>query len=213
MVAKSSGGREVGRPRTFQDAAIFLATARTLGRLGGRRLTFEAVAREVGCTKQAQVRRFGSKRGLLRAYLEWDNGVVGERFRAVRQAHASPLAALRVCFTLPAEECPDEVIDAAGSGNVLVCFIEAGSDLELRAVVTGHVGVFETEIASLPAATRGVVRLPRRWVVERSFAWAARFRRLAQDDARLSETVIGLHVVAFSCLMLHRAMVVLHASP
>jgi len=25
------------------------------------------------------------------------------------------------------------------------------------------------------------VLLPRRWVVERSFAWAARFRRLARD--------------------------------
>src|SRR3712207_7329699 len=39
--------------------------------------------------------------------------------------------------------------------------------------------------------------LPRRWVIERSFAWAARFRRLARDYERLPQTVAGLHFVAF----------------
>jgi transposase len=42
-------------------------------------------------------------------------------------------------------------------------------------------------------------------VVERSFAWAARFRRLARDYERLPTTVAGLHFIAFACLMLHRA--------
>jgi hypothetical protein len=50
-------------------------------------------------------------------------------------------------------------------------------------------------------------------VVERSFAWAARFRRLAKDYKRLPETVVGLHFVAFACLMLHRAAGLLGASP
>jgi len=44
----------------------------------------------------------------------------------------------------------------------------------------------------------------RRWVVERSFAWLARFRRLAKDYERLPETVAGLHLVALSSLMLAR---------
>ena len=35
------------------------------------------------------------------------------------------------------------------------------------------------------------VLLPRRRIVERSFAWAARFRRLAQDYERLPGTVGG----------------------
>src|SRR4051812_26049813 len=35
-------------------------------------------------------------------------------------------------------------------------------------------------VVKLPAAKKGFVLLPRRWVVERSFAWAARFRRLAR---------------------------------
>lgn len=46
--------------------------------------------------------------------------------------------------------------------------------------------------------------LPRRWVMERSFAWMARFRRLARDYERLPETLAGLHLLAFVVLMLHR---------
>jgi transposase len=44
--------------------------------------------------------------------------------------------------------------------------------------------------------------LPKRWVVERDFAWAARFRRLARDYERLSTTLVGLYFVVFACLML-----------
>ncbi|HZH99128.1 MAG TPA: transposase, partial [Fimbriimonadaceae bacterium] len=42
----------------------------------------------------------------------------------------------------------------------------------------------------------------RRWVVERSFAWVARFRRLARDYERLPQTFAGLHWLAFITLML-----------
>jgi transposase len=58
-------------------------------------------------------------------------------------------------------------------------------------------------VVKLPEAKRGFVLLPRRWVVERSFAWAARFRRLARDYERLATTLAGLHFLAFACLMLH----------
>ena len=53
-------------------------------------------------------------------------------------------------------------------------------------------------------AKRGFALLPRRWVVERSIAWMARFRRLARDYERLPETFAGLHYIAFACLMLSR---------
>jgi len=46
---------------------------------------------------------------------------------------------------------------------------------------------------------RGFVLLPRRWVVERSFAWLARFRRLARDYERLPRTLEGLHLIVFAC--------------
>lgn len=44
----------------------------------------------------------------------------------------------------------------------------------------------------------------RRRVVERSFAWAARFRRLARDYERLAQTLAGFHYLVFACLMLHK---------
>jgi transposase len=68
------------------------------------------------------------------------------------------------------------------------------------------------EVVKLPAAKRGFVLLPRRWVVERSFAWAARFRRLARDSERLPATVAGLHFLAFACLLLHRLVLLLNES-
>ncbi len=61
------------------------------------------------------------------------------------------------------------------------------------------------EVVKRPEAKKGFVLLPRRWVVERSFGWMARFRRRARDYERLSETLEGLHSVAFSLLMLHKA--------
>jgi transposase len=48
------------------------------------------------------------------------------------------------------------------------------------------------------------VLLPRRWVVERSFAWMGRFRRLARDYERLTTTLAGWHWAAFVALLLHR---------
>jgi transposase len=65
------------------------------------------------------------------------------------------------------------------------------------------------EVVKLPEAKKGFVLLPRRWLVERSNAWAARFRRLARDDARLVETLAGLHFVAFAILMLKRFVALL----
>ena len=49
-----------------------------------------------------------------------------------------------------------------------------------------------------------VALLPRRWVVECSFAWATRFRRLDKDDEGYASTLAGLHLVAFACLMLRK---------
>lgn len=60
------------------------------------------------------------------------------------------------------------------------------------------------EVIKLSMAKRGFVLLPRRWVVERSFAWMAKFRRLARDYERLSQTLAGLHFLAFAILMAKR---------
>jgi transposase len=67
------------------------------------------------------------------------------------------------------------------------------------------------EVVKLPEAKRGFVLLPRRWVVERSFAWKMRFRRLVRDYERRLSVLAGLHFVAFACLELHRAAPLLPA--
>ena len=84
-----------------------------------------------------------------------------------------------------------------------------GDDPAAEAAVHG----IRLEVVKLPEAKRGFVLLPRRWVVERSFAWVARLRRLARDYERLPDTFAALHVVAFACLMLHRLRTVVAQSP
>jgi transposase len=99
------------------------------------------------------------------------------------------------------------------TGNTIeVAFVDQGYTGEDPAEAAAAHGI-ELVVVSLPEAKRGFVLLPRRWVVERSFAWATRFRRLAKDYERLPETVVGLHFVAFACLMLHRAIPLLVTSP
>ena len=60
----------------------------------------------------------------------------------------------------------------------------------------------ELQIVKLSEAKKGFVLLPRRWVVERSFGWLARFRRLSRDFERMPQVLAGLHFVAFVMLML-----------
>jgi transposase len=55
-----------------------------------------------------------------------------------------------------------------------------------------------------PMAKRGFVLLPRRWVVEPSFAWNARFTRLSRDYQRLDTSLKGFHYLAFASLMVTR---------
>jgi transposase len=54
-------------------------------------------------------------------------------------------------------------------------------------------------------AKRGFILLPRRWVGERSFAWATRCRRSVKDYECYATTLASLHVIVFVCLMLRRA--------
>jgi putative transposase len=40
---------------------------------------------------------------------------------------------------------------------------------------------FELAIVKRPDGVKGWVRLPKRWIVERNFAWFGRYRRLSKD--------------------------------
>jgi transposase len=61
-------------------------------------------------------------------------------------------------------------------------------------------------VVQRPEGSHGFVLLPKRWVVERSFAWVSRFRRLARDYERLPATLAGLHFAAFVCLLLPKLL-------
>ena len=91
---------------------------------------------------------------------------------------------------------------------------ETGKSVGLAYVDQGYTGKkpaddadkkgIELSVVKLSAAKRGFVLLPRRWVVERTFAWLTRFRRLAKDYERLASTLKGMHLAAFTIVMLAR---------
>ena len=95
------------------------------------------------------------------------------------------------------------VQDATGDA-VEVAFVDQGYTGE-RAEADAAAHGIRLEVVKLPDAKRGFVLLPRRWVVERSFAWVARFRRLVRDYERLPQTLADLHIVALVCVMLKQA--------
>lgn len=85
--------------------------------------------------------------------------------------------------------------------NVELAYVDQGYTGQAAEEAATNYGI-RLEVIKHTEAKRGFVLLPRRWVVERSFAWAARFRRLARDYERLSDTLAGYHYFAFSWLML-----------
>lgn len=101
-----------------------------------------------------------------------------------------------------------EAVQEAAGESVEVAFVDQGYTGEAPAEAAEEHGI-QLEVVKHPEAKKGFVLLPRRWVVERSFAWAARFRRLAKDYERLPKTVAGLHFVAFATLMLTRIFTLL----
>lgn len=105
-----------------------------------------------------------------------------------------------------------EAVQEATGQTVEVGFVAQGDTGEQPAAAATEQGI-RLEVIKLEEARRGFVLLPRRWVVERAFAWASRFRRLANDDERLPEVVAGLPVLAFVSLMLHRLVHVVAQSP
>lgn len=84
---------------------------------------------------------------------------------------------------------------------VQIAFVDQGYTGEQPAEAAAQAGI-QLEVIKHHEAKRGFVLLPRRWVVERSFAWAARFRRLARDYERLPATLAAYHWLAFIGLML-----------
>lgn len=94
-----------------------------------------------------------------------------------------------------------QAVQAATGGTVELAYVDQGYTGEEPAAAATDCGL-QLAVVKHTEAKRGFVLLPRRWVVERSFAWAARFRRLARDYERLATTLAGYHWLAFAMLML-----------
>jgi len=121
---------------------------------------------------------------------------------------------LALCVTAADEQDRAQVAELAQRVQA-----ETGETVEIAYADQGYTGEnaadaaeghgIKLEVVKLPTAKRGFVLLPRRWVIERSFGWVSRFRRLARDYERLPETLAGLHFVAFVILMLKNVVEVL----
>jgi len=98
-------------------------------------------------------------------------------------------------------------VQAATGDNVDIAYVDQGYTGRRAADAAATHGI-KLEVVKLPEAKHGFVLLPRRWVVERSFAWATRFRRLVKDYERYAQTLAGMHVVAFACIMIKQVATV-----
>ena len=94
-----------------------------------------------------------------------------------------------------------QALQAATGENVALAYVDQGYTGE-KPLAAAQAHGLRLEVVKHHEAKRGFVLLPRRWVVERTFAWAARFRRLARDYERLAETHAAYHWLALVTLML-----------
>ena len=148
-------------------------------------------------------------------------GYDGAKRKKGSKVHAAvdTLGHLLALHVTPADEQDREQV-----GELAHTIQEAtGESVELAYVDQGYTGERPAEEADAHGmrlkvvkheeAKRGFVLLPRRWVVERDFAWASRFKRLVKDYERLPTVLAGLHFVAFACLFLRQATGILGAGP
>ena len=97
-----------------------------------------------------------------------------------------------------------EEVQAVTGQIVTLAYADQGYTGQALAQAAAQHGI-DLHVVKLPQVKKGFVLFPKRWVVERSCAWAARFRRLARDYERLTTTMEGIHYLAFACLMLVKA--------
>jgi transposase len=116
---------------------------------------------------------------------------------------------LALCVTAANEQDREQVeqlarqVQEVTGERVEIAFVDQGYTGDQPAKDAAQYGI-RLVVVKMPEAKHGFVLLPRRWVVERSFAWASRFRRLARDYERLPTTLAGLHFLAFAMLVVNR---------
>ena len=89
-------------------------------------------------------------------------------------------------------------------GTVTLAYVDQGYTGEDASQQASQHGI-RLEVVKHTEAKKGFVLLPRRWVVERTFGWLARFRRLARDYERLAKVLEGWHWLAFLTIVIKQA--------
>lgn len=147
-------------------------------------------------------------------------GYDGAKRRKGSKVHVAvdTLGELLAAFVTPANEQDQAQVEQVAAAvqvatgeTVDLAYVDQGYTGEAAAEAAQSHGI-QLSVVKLPEAKHGFVLLPRRWVVERGFAWAARFRRLARDYERLATALAGYHFLAFACLMLHHFMHLMSSS-
>jgi transposase len=148
-------------------------------------------------------------------------GYAGHKHKKGSKVHAAvdTLGHLLALLVTPASEQEQarvgelaEAVQEATGESVELAYVDQGYAGDQPAEEAAAHGI-RLEVVKHEEAKRGFVLLPRRWVVERDFAWASRFRRLVKDYERLPDTLAGLHFVAFACLFLQQATGILGVGP
>jgi putative transposase len=84
-------------------------------------------------------------------------------------------------------------------------FIErVWADSSYRGERVGAATPITVEIVTGPPNQRGFIVQKRRWVVERTFAWIGRYRRLAKDYERLASTALAFVYLAAAHALMKR---------
>ena len=92
----------------------------------------------------------------------------------------------------------------AGSKRLRKVWVDEGyQGNQVAQAIRQHLKV-TLQIVPKPVGQRGFVLLPRRWVVERTFAWLGRYRRLSKDYEYWTETSQAMIYLAMSHVMLRR---------
>ena len=114
---------------------------------------------------------------------------------------------LAVHVTLASDQARTQVgvlsanVQVATKKTIKLAYADEGYTGKECAAQAAEQGV-RLEVVKLAQNRHGFVLLPHRWIVERSFSWASRFRRLARDYERLSSSFAAFHWLAFAGLML-----------
>ena len=116
---------------------------------------------------------------------------------------------------LAAEIQPANVQDRDGAIPVLIearrlfvfikkIFADGGYQGQATATAVAALGEWEIEIVKRSDSAKGFVVLPKRWIVERTFGWLGRCRRLSKHFECLTRTAFAFLRLALIRLMVRR---------